>query len=139
MSTEKRAKVKQKAAKKVAKKADKKVKKVAKTAATNSKKPAKGGARVSRRNKAKKRTALAAIASVASPLPLAIEPARASSGARDKRPESVLAMGAQIISRHQEYARVATAQWWRLWTAPMRLAGVSQLYEHARKLEHPSR
>lgn len=137
MGTDKRARVKKNAAKKVVKKAEKKVekklKKVAKTAATNSKKPAKGGAQVSQRKKATKRTTLVATTSVPSPVPIAIEPVRAFSGARDKRPESVLAMSAQIISRHQEYARAATAQWWRLWTAPMRLAGRSQRYAHAPK------
>lgn len=134
MGTEKRAKIKKKAAKKVAKKVEKKVKRVAMAAATKAKKPTKG-VPVSRSKKAAKRSTLVPITPVLSPAPLAIEPVRAFSGARDQRPESVLAMSAQIISRHQEYARAATAQWWRLWTAPMRLAGRSQLYAHARKLE----
>jgi hypothetical protein len=141
MSTDKRAKVKKMAAKKVAKKAGKKVekkvakkvKKMAKTSAAKVKKPT--SAPVSRRKKAAKRTGPVAITPVPSPAALAIEPARAFSGAGDKRPESVLAMSAQIISRHQEYARAATAQWWRLWTAPMRLAGRSQLSLHARERE----
>jgi len=143
MGTEKRAKLKTKAAKKVEKKAEKKVekkvektvKKAAKTAAAKAKKPTKS-APVSRKKKAAKRTALVAITPAPSLAPLTIEPARALSGARDERPESVFAMSAQIISRHQEYARAATAQWWRLWTAPMRLAGRSQLYAQVRKLEH---
>lgn len=141
MGTEKRAKIKKKkaakkVAKKVEKKIEKKVKKVAKTAAANAKKPMKVAAPVSRKKMAAKPTTLMPITPVPSPAPLAIEPVRDFSGARDQRPESVLAMSAQIISRHQEFARAAMAQWWRLWTAPMRLAGRSQSYAHACQLEH---
>ena len=32
--------------------------------------------------------------------------------------ESVFAMNAQIVRSHQEYARTAALQWWRLWTTP---------------------
>jgi len=32
--------------------------------------------------------------------------------------ESMFAMSTQVVRSQQEYARMATLQWWRLWTTP---------------------
>jgi hypothetical protein len=105
--------------------------KVQKRAATRVRPKAQKRAASPARAGALKRTARAATTGRVSDLTLQAEPARERPTPRDALPQSAMTMGAQLISRHQEYARAVTAQWWRLWTAPLRLAGASRLGANA--------